>query len=330
KEEELEIEGKKLKISVTPARVKDSKTGKYLDYLPGLKEQKILKTLIKIASEESSDASFYGNSVSPYLVVTTTYHAIQKVIGLSSGKNKYNKGQIAKAIKILQNTNVTILDEQGIEISAPLLSSVVTLGKDLDDIKNNKALCIGLSPIFSKSIALGSFRLYNYQKDMESPDLLTSYLYSKLVHKFTYASNNREYSFMASSLLLEFPTLKKWKRFDKVLTKIEEAIKNLSSTVSKYEIDNRYLENGTSRKKLIDAKITIWGTDEFIKEQIISNAKKEKSVIDTQTLLEIKRPEQPENGSEKEFESYIKEAEEYNKNKDSIKATNIINNIFKE
>lgn len=112
-------------LFVSPARIKDGKTGKYITRFPYTAENKIELALYKIAAKNLDLTKNENN-----LILLTSVREIQNTLA-KAGETKnspYNYTQVLQSLKIMTQTFYEIKDESGkVEMSFRIISDYTIL-----------------------------------------------------------------------------------------------------------------------------------------------------------------------------------------------------------
>ena len=272
-EETINFEEVEVRVEKHPARIK--KGNGFVDIFPQKKEYKIMEVLIKLAVDEIGSGFYKDNEPTLHFGLRINLHSIYKLIKGKTGKSKYSYSQILEAIDILSMSHITLKAGNNV-IKGSLITSYI--GNNITDSKKSSFL-LCFHPIISKLIQERSFRQFNISRSLMQTDIFTSFLYKKFVHKFKQASNTNNYHFLLSSILLEVPSLRKWKNTERKIIKIKDSLNSLTDdVVLSYKAEKKY-EECNGGKRTIDCKFTVKFTKTFIDEQIKANKVKNSSII---------------------------------------------------
>ncbi len=264
-EKYFSIEGMTFSSEITPALIKDKKSGKLKTVFPDHREARIEYAIISLASKQlmNIDTDEKNNKI---FVLKTTYYQIQKEIvealNKIEGKNlapndcPYNTTSIREALEILKMTTIRVKDEQG--------EGQYLFNRVKDIYLDDKKVVIELGNMITNYISSGDWKATDTDSILASRGRYERKLRVLLNLKFRYATIGSHYNPSLSYLIdyLDFPEFKQ-KRI--ALQRITKIIENLHE-VEIVEVEKKY-----QGRKIIDAIFNIYPTKDFISIMIENN-----------------------------------------------------------
>lgn len=264
-EREFEVRQRKYRLSIDPAKVKDS-DGVVRDYFPGVAEELVEDALRKLAVDG------HGLFLDDQAAVTFTLYELQQE--LAKNGHTYSLEQIKKALMVCVGTTIHITTQTGETVFSDHLFETVGLNTREDwkgQGKKSKAF-VRFNSLVTKSIKEGSWRQFNYEISMRFRHVVSRQLNKRMSHNFTQANIARTYSISLSTMLRDFGLT----TYEYVRDNLRYVTKALDEMVEKrvirsYEVQNIY---DTQRKnKLVDALIVLKPDINFANQTIRANIK---------------------------------------------------------
>ncbi len=256
---EFECRGKKFKIEITPARIKDKKNE--IEYYPSKREEIVEDGLRKLLVEGQ------GNFLDGEVGVAFTIYQLQKE--LKESGHTYSRDQIKQSLLILAKTKIHLKsDDNEIEVIFSPIETLGFRGKD-GEIQT----FVRLSPLVTKSVKERSFRLFNYEKVMSYKSVIARQLHKRMSHHYTQASLTNPYHIMLTTIIRDFG-LTQQQQLRNNQIEVEKAIEEmkLKNTIINYKIE-KVIES-KPRIKLLDVKFIIQPHPNFVTEVTEANLKK--------------------------------------------------------
>jgi len=253
-EREFVHKGEVYRVVIKPTKVKN-KEGKYVDALPGQREEFVEDALRKIAIE------------SPYLQKNTigvffTYYQLKKELERTG--HCYSYRELKESVNILVSTSMELkrILQTGKEeelYTENLFSKLA--GKTNDnwmDGENKKSFFIvTFHSLVRKSIIETTFRRYNYEKCMKYTNALARYLHKRMSHNYIQASMLKPYE-IAASTIISGSGMTKYARSSNNHRYIAEGLDQLK--------EEKVLETWSFKKQGNDYKYTLIPTSYFVSE----------------------------------------------------------------
>ena len=264
-ERPFNIGGNSYISEISPANFKSKKTKQFQSHFPDVREARIEYAIISLAAKHVMDIDT-DNDDNKIFLLKTTYYRIQKeiVTAIARQSNRevkvencpYNVSEIKEALEVLKKTNISVTDTNK--------KSVYHFTRIKDVYMEESKVVIELGNMITNYITSGDWRVTNSSSILASSGKYEIKLRVLLNTKFTYASKGRSYSPSLSFLVERIGFIEnKEKRITlqkmvKVLNALEE--------IDRVEVDKKY-----DGRKIVDAIIHIYPTDEFISEMIENN-----------------------------------------------------------
>tara|TARA_B100000780_G_scaffold254476_1_gene202616 strand:+ start:1265 stop:2389 length:1125 start_codon:yes stop_codon:yes gene_type:complete len=264
-EKNFTLEGQNYVSEITPATTKDKKTGKYKSRFPELREARIEYAIISIVSKQYIDIET-DSQHNKIFRLYTTYYQIQKEIidAINKVDNKslkpqncpYNITEIKEALEVLKKTNITVRQETGEGVY------IFTRIKDIS--LDNKKVCIELGTMITSYINNGDWIATDTHRILASRGRYELRLRVLLNLRFRYASKGASYTAFLSFLIdaIDFVESKQ-KR-----TTLQRMVKELEKMD---EVEHLDIEKVYDGRRLIDAKISIHASENFVSTMIENN-----------------------------------------------------------
>lgn len=264
-EREFECRGSAYRLSIDPAKIKDS-DGVVRDYFPGVVEELVEDALRKLAVDG------HGLFLDDQAAVTFTLYELQQE--LAKNGHTYSLDQIKKALMVCVGTTIHLTTASGETVFSDHLFETVGLNTREDwkgQGQKTKAF-VRFNSLVTKSIKEGSWRQFNYEISMRFKYVVSRQLNKRLSHNFTYATLAKSFNISLSTMLRDFGlTAYEYMRDNlRYVTKALEEMKE-KRVIRSYEIKHVYDAN--RKNKLVDAIIDIKPDLEFINLTIRANVK---------------------------------------------------------
>ena len=250
---------------ISPANFKSKKTKKFQSHFPDVREARIEYAIISLAAKHVMDIDT-DNEDNKIFLLKTTYYRIQKEIVTAIGRQSnrevkvencpYNVSEIKEALEVLKKTNISVTDANK--------KSVYHFTRIKDVYMEESKIVIELGNMITNYITSGDWRVTNSASILASSSKYELKLRVLLNLKFIYASKNKAYS---PSLTLLIEKLGFIENKEKRIT-LQKMVKLVSSLdeVERVEVDKKY-----DGRKIIDAILHIYPTEDFISEMIENN-----------------------------------------------------------
>ncbi len=264
-EREFECRGATYRLSIDPAKIKDS-DGVVRDYFPGVIEELVEDALRKLAVDG------HGLFLDDQAAVTFTLYELQQELAKTG--HTYSLEQIKKALMVCVGTTIHLTTQTGETVFSDHLFETVGLNTREDwrgQGKKTKAF-VRFNSLVTKSIKEGSWRQFNYEISMRFKHVVSRQLNKRMSHNFTQANLAANYTISLSTMLRDFGLT----AYTYIRDNLRYVTKALDEMVEKrvirgYEIKNVY---DTERKnKMVDALIEIKPDLNFADQTIRANVK---------------------------------------------------------
>ena len=268
-ERDFECRGQNYRISIDPAKIKDS-DGVVRDYFPGVVEELVEDALRKLAVDG------HGLFLDDQAAVTFTLYELQQELAKTG--HTYSLDQIKKALMVCVGTTIHLTTTSGETVFSDHLFETVGLNTREDwkgQGKKTKAF-VRFNSLVTKSIKEGSWRQFNYEISMRFKHVVSRQLNKRMSHNFTQANLAANYNISLSTMIRDFGlTPYKYMRDNLryVLKALDEMVKK--RVIRGYEVKNVFDAN--RKNKLIDAVIEI-KPDIYFADQTIKANLKQKNV----------------------------------------------------
>jgi hypothetical protein len=264
-ERDFQCRGLEYKLSIDPAKVKDS-DGVVRDYFPGLVEELVEDALRKLAVDG------HGLFLDDQAAVTFTLYELQQE--LAKNGHTYSLEQIKKALMVCVGTTIHITTATGETIFSDHLFETVGLNTREDwkgQGKKTKAF-VRFNSLVTKSIKEGSWRQFNYEISMRFKSVVSRQLNKRMSHNFTQAHIATNYTISLSTMLRDFGlTTYEYPRDN--LRHVKKALDEMvdKRVIRSYEVEEIF--DAERKNKLVDAKITLKPDINFANQTIRANLK---------------------------------------------------------
>ena len=187
------------RVVIKPAMIKDSE-GKYIDALPGQREEFVEDALRKIATD--GNIILVGHQVG----VTFTIYQLQKELERTG--HAYSYTQIKDALEILVSCNMKltmVIEDKKKEdlFSESLFGRMAGKTEDgwIEGDGKRTSFVIFFNSLVKKSIFELTFRRYNYELCMKYSNFIARYLHKRLSHNYIQASMMKPYEILMSTII---------------------------------------------------------------------------------------------------------------------------------
>ncbi len=264
-EREFECRGSGYRLSVDPAKVKDS-DGVVRDYFPGVAEELVEDALRKLAVDG------HGLFLDDQAAVTFTLYELQQELAKTG--HTYSLEQIKKALMVCIGTTIHITTQNGETVFSDHLFETVGLNTREDwkgQGEKTKAF-VRFNSLVTKSFKEGSWRQYNYELSMGFKHVVSRQLHKRMSHNFTQANLAANYTISLSTMLRDFG-LTTYNYMRDNLRYVKKALDEMveKQVIRSYEIKNVY--DSGRKNKLVDALIEIKPDLNFAGQTIKANVK---------------------------------------------------------
>lgn len=264
-EREFECRGANYRLSIDPAKIKDS-DGVVRDYFPGVIEELVEDALRKLAVDG------HGLFLDDQAAVTFTLYELQQELAKTG--HTYSLDQIKKALMVCVGTTIHLTTDSGETVFSDHLFETVGLNTREDwkgQGKRTKAF-VRFNSLVTKSIKEGSWRQFNYEISMRFKHIVSRQLNKRMSHNFTQANLAANYAISLSTIIRDFG-LTPYTYMRDNLRYVQKALDEMveKRVIRGYEVKNIY---DTERKnKLVDALIEIKPDIYFANQTIQANLK---------------------------------------------------------
>ena len=254
------------RIEVQPASIKTE--GGFRDFYPSADEELVEEVLRKIFADmnfglhDPRDAESW---------VKFSLSMIRKELK-TRGKTR-SIDEIKRSIEILARTTIALYkeDDDTPVYTAPILADLTRVNRAayLDD---PKALWIARLPaLVSKSVNELTYRQINYGTLMSFDSQLSRWLHKKLSHRYIYASWNKPYSLLLSTIKRDSGLLET-NRVTKDRKKLEEALDQLKD--AGVLLDWTGEERRGEKNAIVDVLYTLQAHPDFSSDMKAANARR--------------------------------------------------------
>lgn len=262
---EFECRGRRYKVEIKPASIRDKK-GVERYYYPSKREEVVEDALRKLAAE--GQGVFLDDQVG----VTFSLYQLQQE--LKNNGHSYSKEQIKDALMICAQTSLVVTTEDD---SAVLVSNLFeTLGlqtrEDWQGQGQKTRAFVRFNPLVTKSIKDRSFRLFNYETSMAYKSIIARQLHKRLAHHYTQASLSSTYHIMLTTIIRDFG-LTEYAWLSQNLRDVKAALEEMKEKEVILVYDVKPTLDPAHRNKLVDAKIIITAHPKFSSDVIQANKK---------------------------------------------------------
>lgn len=253
------------KVTIQPAII-ENKNGEFQTVYPGKREELIEDVLRKIASEGDGVFLDSGNEKPSASVLFTLYQVQQE---LKKQGHTHSIVQIKESIQICGQANIKLetLDGKSLLISNFFETVGLQTKDDWNEHGNKTKGFIKFNSLVTKSIVQKTFRLINYKKFMSYTSVTAKWLHKRLSHNYIQASSGDPYNINLSTILRDSGI----KRQGLLGGNIRDVKDALEEMVEKEVIEKYSILKVFEKRKVIDAKFTIWPNSSFINEMKYAN-----------------------------------------------------------
>lgn len=260
-ERKFKFRGKSYQVSITPARIKD-KSGQYIDYYPGKREELVEDALRKMASD---GRGFLLDDLAG--VIFTLYELQQE---LKKRGHSYSKNQIKEAILICQRTNLHLEagDKQAL-INSQLFETVGLQTQEDWKGTGKKTKCfVRFNQLVTRSIKTSSYRQLNYEECMSYKSNLARWLHKRMSHLYIQASFTNTYAIRLTTIVRD-SGVKRYKQIRNNLREVKKALDEMrkKKVITSYDDTERTYDG----RRIVDVKFTIKPSISFIRDMKRAN-----------------------------------------------------------
>lgn len=243
------------RVVIKPAMIKDAE-GKYIDALPGQREEFVEDALRKIATD--GNIVFVGHQVG----VSFTIYQLKKELERTG--HSYSYQQIKDALEILVSCNMklTMVIENGKKeelFSESLFSRMAGKTEDgwIEGEGKRTSFVIFFNSLVKKSIFELTFRRYNYEICMQYSNAIARYMHKRMSHNYIQASMMKPYEILMSTVIAGSGM--------KSYSKLSENHKYISKALDEMK-ERKVLIDWKSQRVTGDYKYTLVPTQAFVSE----------------------------------------------------------------
>ncbi len=257
---EFECRDKKYSIDITPARLR-LKDDSLRECFPGKREELVEDGLRRLAT--TGKGLFLDNEAG---VVFTIYELQSE---LKANGHSYSYDELKDAIRVLNGTKIVLTNSDGknTEIGFSPIENYGFRGED-----GETTTYVRFSPLVTKAIRTGAFRLVNYDVVMSYKSVIARQLHKRMSHHYTQASLTQPYHILLSTVVRDFGLSDGGKLSD-ILRKAVSALDEMKAkdVLLNYKVEKTFDSQG--RRKLLDAKFILVPHNDFISETKHRNAR---------------------------------------------------------
>lgn len=210
--------GTPYKVVLLPARIQ-TKTGDYVDYFPGKREELVEDALRKLMSD--IQGVFLDDAAG------TTFTLYQLQTELKNRRHSYSYDQLKESLEILAKTDIELESEEN--ETKIIFRAIETLGLSGKD--GETQTFVRFSPLVTQSIKKGTFRLINYEKVMSYKMTIARQLHKRMSHFYTQASLTEKYHILLSTIIRDFG-LTRYSQLRNNLNEVQKGIEELKEKTS--------------------------------------------------------------------------------------------------
>lgn len=261
------LRGKRFLIKIKPAIIEKKNFNTELIY-PGQREE-ILEDVLRKLAVEGKGKIIDGKAG----VIFTLYELQKELIKVGHG---YNLNEIKEAIQVCQGSTLEcISNDKKVFISSSFFPVISLTTKKFLTKNNNKGICyIQFNPLVNNAINNLSFRQYNYTIGMQIRSPLARYMYKRMSHYWVQAHKLSPYT----PSLISFLNCSSRELSVRISENIR-AMKNALDILIKKKVINSYKSNKKKYgRKIIDVKYVIIPHQNFVKQIMRSNKKKQQTI----------------------------------------------------
>ncbi|CAL4326028.1 RepB family plasmid replication initiator protein [Buchnera aphidicola] len=261
------LRGKRFLIKIKPAIIEKTNFNTELIY-PGQREE-ILEDVLRKLAVEGKGKIIDGKAG----VIFTLYELQKELIKVGHG---YNLNEIKEAIQVCQGATLEcISNDKKVFISSSFFPVISLTTKKFLTTNKNKGICyIQFNPLVNNAINNLSFRQYNYTIGMQIRSPLARYMYKRMSHYWVQAHKLSPYT----PSLISFLNCSSRELSLRISENIR-AMKNALDILIKKKVINSYKSNKKKYgRKIIDVKYVIIPHQNFVKQIMRSNKKKQQTI----------------------------------------------------
>lgn len=262
-ERPFECRGKKYRVSLNPASIKD-KDGIERDYYPTQREELVEDALRKLACEGQ------GLFLDDQAGVVFSVYEMQKE--LKSMGHTYSKDEIKDALLVCAKTNIEVENEDGTAIVISSLFETVGLQTREDwQGHGEKTRCfVRFNSLVTASIKNRSFRQLNYETAMGYKSVIARQLHKRMSHHFIQASLVHRYDIKLTTIIRDFG-LTRYEKISNNLRDVRMALKEMETSKVILNFTEEPVYDHDRKNKLSDVKFIIQPHPHFNSEMREAN-----------------------------------------------------------
>jgi hypothetical protein len=258
---EFECRGRKYLLTLMPARL-EVQDG-FKEFYPSKREELVEDALRKLMTERQS---FMLDGEAG---IAFTLYQLQTE--LKEEGHSYSYNELKDSIRILNSTDIILKDESGeIETAFSPIESYGFAGEGAET-----KTFVRFSPLITRSIESGTYRLMNYEKIMSYRSVITRQLHKRMSHHFIQASLIESYEIFLTTIVRDFG-LTPQKRLQQNLSEVENAVEELKQKNVILNCKIEKIFDSFPRTKLVDVKLKFQPHPEFVNDVKRANAKAKK------------------------------------------------------
>lgn len=256
---EFECRGRRYQLTLMPARL-EMENGSFREYYPSRREELVEDALRKLMTERQS-VMLDGEAG-----IVFTLYQLQKE--LADKGHTYNYGELKDAIRVLNNTDIVLKDDnEQIETAFSPIESYGFAG----DGGETKTF-VKFSPLVTHSIKAGTYRLINYDTAMSYKSVIARQLHKRMSHHYIQASMSNPYEILLTTIIRDFG-LTPQKRLQQNLAEVEKAVQEMKDKEAIINCHVNKTFQSTPRTKLVEVKFSFQPHPFFINDIKKANAR---------------------------------------------------------
>lgn len=263
---DFECRGTQYHVEIKPASI-EGRDGIARDYFPSKREELVEDALRKLACEGA------GIFLDDQAGLTFTLYQLHQE--LKERGHGYKIADLKEALCILSETHLELTTADGKAVMKANMFQALGL-KTREDWKGAGKKTLGFvrfNPLVTAAIKNLAFRQLDYEKAMSFVSVIARQLYKRMSHHYIQASRTSPpYSIMLSTIIRDFGLT----AYAELRNNLRDVVRALDEMKDKKVIHDYHVEkthDSQRRNKLVDAKLLITTTDEFIWEMKKANQK---------------------------------------------------------
>jgi hypothetical protein len=263
---DFECRGTQYHVKIKPASIEGS-DGISRDYYPSKREELVEDALRKLACEGA------GIFLDDQAGLTFTLYQLHQE--LKARGHGYKIADLREALYILAETHLELTTADGKAVMKANMFQTLGL-KTREDWKGTGKKAMGFvrfNPLVTASIKNLAFRQLDYEKAMSFDSVIARQLYKRMSHHYIQASRiSPPYSILLSTIIRDFGLT----AYAELRNNLRDVVRALDEMKEKKVIQAYYVEkthDPQKRNKLVEAKLLIATTEEFIWEMRKANQK---------------------------------------------------------